>query len=580
MLLRRHGRLPNLFLRPTPLRSLPSSPSSQRFFAEVASSEKSQDVAILGAGITGLTAAYYLARETPDAKITVYEAGESVGGWMQSKWVDVEGGRILFEEGPRTLRPQDNGAVTLQLIQDLRLIPEVQVSSVRSPAAQNRFIYYPDHLVRMPHPSHGLVKNIYNLITEPVFKGGLNAAINEWREEPRSTTVTDESVGNFFSRRLGHQVTDNLVSAVMHGIYAGNIYQLSVKSLFPAAWFLEKEYGGVLKGLAQLRGEQATIQQKRMVPIAEEFGSGIHLEPDFRIALAHASVYTFQRGLGSLAETLKDRLVHKHNVQMKTNTAAQSVAYKPNSPTIELKHSGSESTDQYDCIISTLPANATSKICCDPSSTTPRVPSLGLIPSVTVMVVNLFFTNADLVQTPGFGYLLPRSVPFDQNPEFALGVIFDSYAAPEQDSVPGSKFTVMLGGHWWDGWDAFPDGEQGIAMARTVLARHLGIVDKPVATHATLQRDCIPQYTVGHEDRMKQAHRDLESGYRGKLKVAGNTYAGVGVNDCVRAGRDVARSVARGLKSANGQQVTRETGLQSFIDDEGFRVNYHGRKKD
>lgn len=76
----------------------------------------SHDVAVLGGGITGLACAYYLTRELPTAKVTLYEAKDHIGGWLQSKRVPVKGGSVLFESGPRTLRPQSNGVLTASLV--------------------------------------------------------------------------------------------------------------------------------------------------------------------------------------------------------------------------------------------------------------------------------------------------------------------------------------------------------------------------------------------------------------------------------------------------------------------------------
>ena len=70
-------------------------------------------------------------------------------------------------------------------------------------------------------------------------------------------------------------------------------------------------------------------------------------------------------------------------------------------------------------------------------------------------------------------------------------------------------------------------------MAKNVLARHLGIADEPDVVYAVLQRNCIPQYTVGHEDRLKAIHSEVESAFGGRLRLAGCMVKGVGVNDCV-----------------------------------------------
>ena len=172
------------------------------------------------------------------------------------------------------------------------------------------------------------------------------------------------------------------------------------------------------------------------------------------------------------------------------------------------------------------------------------------------MVVNLFYSNPSILPAHGFGYLLPRSLPFEQNPELALGVIFDTDATIGQDAVPGTKVTVMLGGHWWDGWDSFPDEEQGTRLATAILQRHLKILEEPKVVRVNLQRDCIPQYSVGHDDRMACISDDLKRTFGGRLRVAGNSYTGVGLNDCVRAARDVVRDLVDGRD---------KTGLDSFV---------------
>lgn len=171
------------------------------------------------------------------------------------------------------------------------------------------------------------------------------------------------------------------------------------------------------------------------------------------------------------------------------------------------------------------------------------------------MVVNLFYANPMILPVHGFGYLLPRSIPFEQNPERALGVVFDSDASIGQDAVLGAKVTVMLGGHWWDDFDTYPDQEEGAAMAKMTLLRHLGIDEEPQAVRVGLQKSCIPQYEVGHDQRMAQVSKGLES-FGGKLRVAGNSYTGVGLNDCVRAARDVSKGLVDG---------TGKTGLESFV---------------
>ena len=179
------------------------------------------------------------------------------------------------------------------------------------------------------------------------------------------------------------------------------------------------------------------------------------------------------------------------------------------------------------------------------------------------MVVNLFYREPPIKIMPGnrgFGYLIPRSVPFEQNPERALGVIFDHDAVQGQDSVDGTKLTVMLGGHWWDGWSDYPTSEEGIMYAKSVVERHLGIMERSTVAHATLNRNAIPQYTVGYEDRLKGVAESLKKDYNGRLRVVGSQYNGVGVNDCIRSAWQLARDM-----KGNGWK-SQSVGLDRVLD--------------
>jgi oxygen-dependent protoporphyrinogen oxidase len=93
-----------------------STLSQARFQRYSTQSDGGPDIAILGAGISGLASAYYLLRDQPNAKITVYEASDRLGGWLQSQRVPVQDGSVLLEGALRTIRPAGNGTLTLQLV--------------------------------------------------------------------------------------------------------------------------------------------------------------------------------------------------------------------------------------------------------------------------------------------------------------------------------------------------------------------------------------------------------------------------------------------------------------------------------
>lgn len=169
--------------------------------------------------------------------------------------------------------------------------------------------------------------------------------------------------------------------------------------------------------------------------------------------------------------------------------------------------------------------------------------------ATTVMVVNLYYKTPNLLPVDGFGYLIPRSIPYEQNPECGLGVIFASasssgespvapYPKVSQDSAPGTKITIMFGGHYWDGWKKqdYPDHKTAVRMAKDMLERHLGITEPPALVRTRLQENAIPKYKPPHIHQIYALSRWAKEEYHNRLVLVGNSFSGVGVGDCVRQG--------------------------------------------
>ncbi|KXS95515.1 hypothetical protein AC578_4626 [Pseudocercospora eumusae] len=543
----------------------------------------SYHVGILGGGITGLASAYFLLRRHPNAKVTLYESKDRVGGWLESKRVPVKDGTVLFEGAARTLRPQSNGVLTARLMQELDLAKHAIFTQRTAPAASNRYVYYPDRLVRMPHPSFGLANNIWSLWTEPVFATAVWSGITEPWKEARDASVQDESIGSFFSRRLSKTMVDRLLSAVIHGIYAGDVWKLSARSLFPSAFRDEALHGSILYGMIKARANGIEMT-KREADFLQDM-KGFAWDPLLKATLKDTSVFTFKDGISMLPEAIYAWLFGSGRVEFKTGTHIDKIAQAEGNTGIVVTHGQGAESQTHSHVISALsPAHLN------------QVAGKSLVActaTVTAMCVNLYFRTPNLHE-PGFGYLIPSATPFEQNPERALGVVFDTAYSPSpadvdagnwhkfsaeqvemlkagresgrqlvnvndfawynmpnkpnlQDDVAqrGTKLTVMFGGHWWDGWPAYPDEKEALCMARSVLERHLGIKEEPEAWQVNVQQDCIPQYHVGHEQKLKDAHNSIWREYKGRLRVAGNWMSGVGVNDCLRSAYEVAKNMNR-----------------------------------
>ena len=443
---------------------------------------------------------------------------------------------------------------------ELGLEDRLLTTSKSSPAAQNRFIYFPDRLVRMPGPGLSLLANIQNLWYEPIFNGTITGALSELMAPKRPPNIQDESIGSFISRRFGSELADNIVSAVFHGIYAGDIYNLSARSILPQLWHTEEKKRSILYDMLDRRiGGRRLISPDDADVVSMRKGEDRHASKA-SAAAAECSVFTFKDGIGELASRLEEQLVENENVHIQKGSLVEDVEMTGHGRNAKIEFVTQDMTTtkkkpkalwDFSHVISTIAGSQLAGIVSE------RTPLLSLFQTkaVTVMVVNLFYSNPSIVPTKGFGYLLPRSLRFEQNPERALGVIFDSDASIGQDAVEGTKLTVMLGGHWWNDFDRYPDEDEGAAMAKAILKRHLRITAEPQVVRVGLQKSCIPQYEVGHEQRMEQASKDLEV-FGGRVRVAGSSYTGVGLNDCVRAARDCVMGLVQG---------TSRTGLEEFV---------------
>ena len=371
---------------------------------------------------------------------------------------------------------------------------------------------------------------------------GIMGVVTEAWKPARPAGLVDETVGSFLARRMDKRLADNVISAGFHGIYAGDIWQLSAKTLLSTAWNLENRWGSIIGGFLKMQSEGPRDDRTVLVhgwdkDLMMRMKEAIEVKDDFWTNLSQCTQFTFRNGLQQLVRALVDAVDKLENVEIKTMSPIQSftplsedgklgvkvvsgVSFTTNhsfenfTKLTNVQQQGSTSTESFDLAISTLRQE-------------------DLTPYVTVMTVNLYYPNPNLLPVEGFGYLIPQSIPFEQNPERGLGVIFDSSAIKGQDTVSGTKLTVMMGGHWWDGWKSYPTEEEGLEMAKSMLARHLNITDEPTAHFVNLAKDCIPQYTLGYQDRLAKFAEDKSEEFKGRLKFVGSQVNGVGVNDCI-----------------------------------------------
>ncbi|CAG8549552.1 4864_t:CDS:2 [Ambispora gerdemannii] len=524
--------------------------------------------AVLGGGISGLAAAWYLMRGTPPkTKITLLEATNRLGGWIQTTRVGEE--QVLFEQGPRTLRPSGlSGLATLDMIIQLKLTQSFLGIPFSHPASKKRYIYYPNQLNELPSSFFGTLTSLFTL---PVLKGIIPGLLREPFVPKRELhnndkDFDDESIHSFVSRRINSHIADNMISALVHGIYAGDVTKLSVRSTFPLLYYSERKYGSLLKAMLIKSSKK---NNDSIIPISHQDQilqrTLVEQNKELLESVQRVSIYSFRDGVEELVKAIENELVASEKVEIIRGQAIQTIQGKR--------------INGIDHIISTIPSSELKKIVDNHHSKSPSLPHLDYNPAVTVAVVNLAYNRPEILPVIGFGYLIPRTTP--NNPNHGLGVVFDSCAMPEQDPKAAAitKLTVMMGGHYYNDNNIDMGNisdEEILSQAQDLVQNHLNITAAPIHALVRLQKNCIPQYYVGHYGRMKQLHEAIKSNgrYAGKLSVTGASYWGMSVNDCVLNARKLVENLLNSDFEDEKIGVTKKiiTGLER-VEEEGIHVN-------
>uniref|UniRef100_A0A1B0GNK9 Protoporphyrinogen oxidase n=1 Tax=Phlebotomus papatasi TaxID=29031 RepID=A0A1B0GNK9_PHLPP len=457
---------------------------------------------ILGGGLSGLAAGYYLLRKgIPGSQIKLFEASSRLGGWIKSTRNREHG--IIFESGPRTIRPIGvNGRNTLALLEDLQLEKQIVPILKTSAAAQRRLIYVNNQLHVLPSNLKGLFRK-----QTPFSRPLISALLHDISTGKSSESLPDESIYNFAKRRFGQEIADYAISPMICGICAGNAKEISVKFLMKDLFAKEQKHGGVVKGL-----------------LASAFAQGAKKAPEAPSELANRakaekwSIYSLQGGLETLPRALESHL-QAENVLTRTNKDCLGITFRPNGAELTFR----EGVEEVDSVISALPSYKLAELVRNQHPELSEM--LSGIPYVDVGVVNMHYSSGNVLKEQGFGFL---AAPAEKIP--ILGVIFDSCCF---DLGSNTVLTVMMGGAWFrEYFGATPTEEDLLATAQTYLKKILKIDQKPTSTKVNILRKCIPQYIVGHHDRVEAIRKYLVT-QKLPLHLCGAAYDGVGINDVI-----------------------------------------------
>lgn len=424
-----------------------------------------------------------------------------------------------------------------------------------SKSAKNRFLYYGGKLNRLPSSLFGAIGAAMRL---PVIRETLSGVIREPWVQQKATMHEDESVHSLVSRRFGQPLADNLVSAMMHGIYAGDSRELSAQSIVPFLMDLEETHGSVLRALIPfpsklnkkfkegMKSRSAEDKQKAL-KVAKR------MDPQFVEKMRKTSIYSFPNGLQEIIDALSDRVMATQNTEFRMGSACTQIELNADGFALGVQNEVGKL--QVDRVVAALPSAKLATLL-------PDLPHLDYNPAATLSVVDVILAPPDgstmqyKLPIEGFGFLVPRSAK--NNPDEILGVVLDSDAVPNQGQADASgkppfiKMTVMMGGPYWRGkkHSELPTVKEAEGRALRALHNMLGIPMSILENHVRylsghILKDTIPQYLVGHPKRMQELHDALISDprWRDRLTLLGFSYAGVGINDCVANALDASDAI-------------------------------------
>ncbi|XP_039974864.1 protoporphyrinogen oxidase isoform X2 [Xiphias gladius] len=424
-------------------------------------------IAVLGGGIGGLAASYYLCKSPQVTKITVLESSSRFGGWL---WSTRRSDGAVFEHGPRGIRPAGAlGRNTLNMVDDLGLAGEILPVTYSHIASQNRYLYVNGQLHRMPSGISGLLRTVPPFSRPLLLSVAMEIMVKKSKQD-------DESIHSFVSRRLGKELADIAVDSLCRGVFAGDCRKLSVRSCFPLLYNSEQRRGSLTLGLLLGSGPTPVVPSG---PLAQ------------RSIKESWAQWSLSRGIESFPESITDYLQQSRRVQLHREAVVKQICPSASGWKIHLE----DGVISADHIISALPAKALSSAL--PSSCQPLIQALQDISTVTVAVVNLEYEGS-ILPLMGFGHLVPSS-----EDRGLLGVVYDSVPFPQHNRPNGqtTRLTVMMGGAWFQEEFGAPEAvteERLLARATEAVHCHLGVTRAPSWSRVAIQMDCIPQYYQGH----------------------------------------------------------------------------------
>lgn len=462
-------------------------------------------ISIIGGGITGLSAAFYLQREAQarglDARITLLEAEPRVGG----KIITHRDRSFVIEGGPDSFITEKPWGLSLchelGLAQDL--IPANE---------QQKTVYVLRHGKIIPFPGGfrlTVPTEIGPFITSSLFTpwGKLRMGMDLFVPPRRETD--DESLASFIRRRLGEEALDRIAGPLLAGIFVSDPEQLSMQSTFPRLMAMERDHGSLIRAARALKS--------RPPPLGQPRAAGTSMFNSLRPGMAH------------LVETLEKRL--DPVIRRSTRVAA---LQKNESGFVMGLSDGSHL--EADRVLVTTPAFAAADML---SGMHPRLAEqLRKIRFVSTATVSCAYLKEDIPSNRylnGYGVLIPAS-----EPSRILAATWSSVKFRHRAPDDTILMRAFVGGYRDESAARLPDEELLNLVTREFT--HLFGVTRPPMIHRIFRWPrANPQYDVGHLDRVAGIEKSA-SEIPG-LHLAGSSYRGVGMPDCIHSAHQAVKAI-------------------------------------
>lgn len=454
-------------------------------------------VAILGAGITGLTAAFYLKRA--GIPVVVYECSNRAGGAIQSTRED----GYLAESGPNTIL--ETSPRIAQLIRDAGLESRRMGASS---APETRYLVRYGRAIALPESPLGFLRT-------DLFSWKAKLALLREPFLPKRRDGVEESVADFVTRRLGREYLDQAIDAMVGGVYAGDPSRLSVAQAFPKLAELEQKYGSLIKGSilgAHERNKWGEISKDR------------------------APKFSFDEGL----QVLPDALAAFLGESIQLNTLVTEILQESRGWKLSLQSKGEESLSEHSAVIYAGTAYRLSEMKVELESTSLDLTPFSEIRYPPVASVVLGFKQEEVVHPcQGFGVLIPKIEGFK-----ILGTIFSSSLFPNRSPAGHITLTSYIGGERYPELALLPP-EKIYALVEDDLQRLFGVKGEPTFRHCAIYPKAIPQYNLGYgryQELMDQIEERVPQFY-----FAGNYRHGISLSDSILSGCKIAERVEKSL---------------------------------